>query len=137
MYDTMYSFTAILLGSLVTDNHHMTDKERVNFMASGKILNLFAAFFVAKIGLEIFDTNNMHQFRIFLVSLALFVAILFLVSQIMIHYHVNVHWKLMRISFFGRVKQQNNGHKMTARLKPMQVIQDFWHYSNFFENNAT
>jgi len=65
MYDTLYSFTSILLGSLVTDNHHMTDKERINFMASGKILNLFAAFFVAKIGLEIFETNSMNQFRIF------------------------------------------------------------------------
>ena len=132
MYDTLFSFTSILLGSLVTDNHHMTDKERVNFMASGKILNLFAAFFVAKIGLEIFDTNNMNQFRIFLVALALFVAVLFLVSQIMIHYHVIVYWKAMRIRFLDMHKRQNYAPKTTSRLKPKQVIQDFWRYNNFW-----
>lgn len=132
MYDTLYSFTTILLGSLVTDNHHMTDTERINFMASGKILNLFAAFFVAKIGLEIFETNDMNQFRIFLVVLALFVAVIFLVSQIMIHYHVIIHWKTMRIRFVNNHKQQNSAPNMTARLKPKQVIQDFWCYKNFW-----
>ena len=132
MYDTLYSFTAILLGSLVTDNHHMTDKERVNFMASGKILNLFAAFFIAKIGLEIFETNNMNQFRIFLVALALFNAVIFVVSQIMIHYHVIVNWKIMRISFIRNHRQQDSAPKTTARLKPKQVIKDFWRYKNFW-----
>jgi len=132
MYDTLYSFTAILLGSLVTDNHHMTDKERVNFMASGKILNLFAALFVARFFLEIFDTDNMHQFRIFLVALALFVAVLFLISQIMIHYHVVVHWKAMRIRFLDIHRRQNYTPKRTKKLKPYQVIHDFWRYHNFW-----
>jgi len=132
LYDTLYSFTAILLGSLVTDNHHMTDKERVNFMASGKILNLFAALFVARFFLEIFDTKNMHQFRIFLVALALFVAVLFIISQIMIHYHVVVHWKAMRIRFLDVHRRQNYTPKRTERLKPYQVIRDFWRYHNFW-----
>jgi Na+/melibiose symporter-like transporter len=132
MYDTLYSFTMILLGSLVIDNHHLTDKERVNFMASGKVLNLFAAFFVARIGLEIFDTNDMHQFRIFLVLLALFVAVLFLVSQIMIHYHVVVHWKAARIRFSDVHRRQNYTPKRTERLKPQQVARDFWRYRNFW-----
>ena len=132
MYDTLYSFTAILLGSLVTDNHHLSDTERVNFMASGKILNLFAAFVVAKIGLDIFETNNMNKFRIFLVALALFVALLFVVSQIMIHYQVIVYWKSMRIRFLQNHKRHNDAPKMTARLKPKQVIRDFWRYNNFW-----
>ncbi len=133
MYQTLYSFTAILLGSLVTDNHHMSDMERINFMASGKILNLFAAFFVAKTGLEIFETNNMNQFRIFLVVLALFVAVLFLVSQIMIHYHVILNWKTMKIDFLKNPRRQNPAHtKTNARLKPNQVFQDFWRYKNFW-----
>lgn len=132
MYQTMYSFTSILLGSLVTDNHHMTDKERINFMASGKILNLCAAFFVARVGLEIFETNNMNQFRIFLVALALFVGVLFLVSQIMIHYHIILNWKTMRINFLNNKKRQNSAPKTTARLNPKQVAQDFWRYKNFW-----
>ncbi len=131
-YQTMYSFTAILLGSLVTDNHHMSDMERINFMASGKILNLFAAFFVAKIGLEVFETNNMNQFRIFLVGLALFVAVLFLVSQIMIYYHVILNWKTMKISFLNNPTKQNSANKTTARPKPKQVFRDFWRYKNFW-----
>jgi Na+/melibiose symporter-like transporter len=128
----MYSFTTILLGSLVTDNHHLTDDERVNFMASGKILNLFAAFFVAKIGLDIFETNNLNQFRIFLVALALFVAVLFLVSQVMIHYHVVFNWKTMRISVLNNLRRQTSAPKTTAGLKPKQVIRDFWRYKNFW-----
>mmetsp|Transcript_16064 Transcript_16064/g.44424 ORF Transcript_16064/g.44424 Transcript_16064/m.44424 type:complete len:529 (-) Transcript_16064:148-1734(-) len=132
MYDTLYSFTAILLGSLVTDNHHLTDKERVNFMASGKILNLFASFFVAKIGLEIFETNDINKFRIFLVTVALFVAVIFLVSQMMIHYQVVVYWKSMRIRFLRSHKRRTHGPRATARLKPKQVIQDFWGYNNFW-----
>lgn len=132
MYDTLYSFTAILLGSLVTDNHHMSDKERVNFMASGKILNLFASFAVAKIGLDIFETNNMNQFRIFLVVLALCVTILFLISQIMVRYKVIVHWNSLNIRFWEHQKRKLHAPLETARLRPRQVIQDFWGYKNFW-----
>ena len=132
MYDTLYSFTAILLGSLVTDNHRMTDQERVNFMASGKILNLFVAFFVAKIGLEVFETNNMNRFRIFLVTLSLLVAILFLISQMMIHYHIVINWKSRRIRILKNKRQEDYVPKTTTRLQPKQVISDFWRYKNFW-----
>ena len=132
MYDTLYSFTAILLGSLVTDNHRMTDQERVNFMASGKILNLFVAFFVAKIGLEVFETNNMNRFRIFLVTLSLIVAILFLISQMMIYYHIVINWKSRRIRILNNKRQEDYVPKTTTRLQPKQVISDFWRYKNFW-----
>mmetsp|Transcript_8113 Transcript_8113/g.20146 ORF Transcript_8113/g.20146 Transcript_8113/m.20146 type:complete len:366 (+) Transcript_8113:145-1242(+) len=132
MYDTSFSFTTILLGSLVTDNHHMTDEERVNFMASGRILNLFAAFGIARIGLEIFETHKINQFRIFLVAVALLVAILFLISHIMIHYHLDVSWKRMKISLLKNRKQQNYPAKSIVRPKPKQIIEDFWRYKNFW-----
>lgn len=136
MYDTLYSFTAILLGSLVTDNHHMTDMERVNFMASGKVVNLFAAFFIAKIGLDYFETNDLYQlnqFRIFLVVLALFVAVLFLISQMMIHYHVILHRETMTISVLNNHIPQKQSPQTTARpIQPKQVMQDFWRYKNFW-----
>ena len=128
----MYSFTGILLGSLVTDNHHMTDQERIDFMASGKTLNLFAAFFVVKLGLDVFETNSMNQFRIFLVTLTLFVVLLFLASQTMIHYHVLPNWKSMRIKLRLNKRRQISVPKNTARLSPKQVFYDFWRYKNFW-----
>jgi hypothetical protein len=67
LYDTMCSFTTILLGSLVTDSHHMNDPERVRFMASGQIANLVAAFAVAQIGLEVLTKRTWHIFEHFYV----------------------------------------------------------------------
>lgn len=125
----------ILLGSLVTDNHHLTDKERVNFMASGNALNLFASFFVAKISLEIFDTDNMHQFRIFLVLLALLVALLFLISQMMINFHIIVNWKKMRIRFVNHYKRRldhQNPIEKRQKLSVSKVAVDFLHHRNFW-----
>ncbi|VEU36991.1 unnamed protein product [Pseudo-nitzschia multistriata] len=101
-------------------------------MASGKILNLFAAFFVAKIGLEIFEAENMNRFRIFLVTLALIVAILFLIAQVMVHYRIKIYWKSMRIRFLHNAKRENQTPKPTARLNPKQVFRDFWRYNNFW-----
>jgi Na+/melibiose symporter-like transporter len=132
MYHTLYSFSAILLGSLVTDNHHLTDKERVNFMASGKILNLVSAFVVAKIGLNVFDQDDMQQFRVFLVSLAAVVTILFLVAQAMTHYNILIRWKSTRVLFLEMKHEKPATHKSSEKLKPRQVFQDFWHHDNFW-----
>jgi Na+/melibiose symporter-like transporter len=132
MYDTLYSFLAILLGSLVTDNHHLTDKERVNVMASGKVLNLVSAFLVAKIGLVIFDQEDMQQFRVFLVSLAAVVTILFLISQTLMHYNIFIRWKSTRIIFLEMKHEKSSTHKTSEKLKPRQVFQDFWHHENFW-----
>jgi Na+/melibiose symporter-like transporter len=130
MYDTMYSFTCILLGSLVTDNHHMNDDERVWFMASGKIANLVAAFAVARLGLMVFDADNMKQFRAFLWVLAVLAAAMFVVAQIMMRYSVD------RKSFpvFRYLKQPNElqTKKKTRQLELRQVMHDFWHHKNFW-----
>jgi hypothetical protein len=83
-YDTLYSFTAILMGSVVTDNHSMTDKARVQYMASSKVLNLVASLVVARIGLSLFDVTNLRPFRSFLVVLASAVGVLFVTAQAMI-----------------------------------------------------
>jgi hypothetical protein len=61
LYDTLSSFTTMLLGSVVTDNHSMTDSARVQFMASGKVVNLFASFAVARMGLAIFAGAHEHE----------------------------------------------------------------------------
>jgi Na+/melibiose symporter-like transporter len=132
MYDTMYSFSAILLGSLVTDNHHLTDTERVNFMASGKILNLVSAFLVAKIGLNIFDEDDMPKFRVFLVSLSAIVTVLFLVAQAMTHYNIFIRWKSFKISFLDIKHEKPSTHNSSEKLKPRQVFKDFWLHDNFW-----
>lgn len=129
LYDTMHSFTGSLLGSLVTDNHHMNDKERVWFMASGKIANLFAAFLVARIGLALFDGKDMIRFRTFLWALTALAAALFLVAQIMTVYVVD--WKTLEIR---HVKKPPTIAKPTVkqRLQFGQVARDFWGHSNFW-----
>jgi hypothetical protein len=132
MFDTLNSFTAILLGSLVTDNHHMTDQERVNFMASGKILNLLTAFVVARIGLHIFDEEDMHDFRVFLVVLAAVVGMLFLIAQIMTHFQIIVRWKSTSIRFLDFGKRQDEAPKTSGKLIIRQVVQDFWRHRNFW-----
>lgn len=129
LYDTCFSFTTILLGSLVTDNHHMTDEERVWFMASGKIANLVAAFLVARIGLAMFDEDNMTRFRAFLWVLAVLVTSLFLVAQAMTVYAVD--WKTLQfwpINKPAALAKRNT----TVKLKFSQVVQDFWRHGNFW-----
>lgn len=128
----MFSFTAILLGSLVTDNHHLTDGERVNFMASGKIFSLVTSFVVAKIGLVIFDQEDMPKFRLFLVSLSAVVTILFLVAQSMTHYNIFIHWRSLRINLLDIKHEKPPTHKSSEHLRPRQVFQDFWRHDNFW-----
>jgi Na+/melibiose symporter-like transporter len=132
MYDTLFSFTTILLGSLVTDNHRLSDKERVNVLASGKVLNLVSTFVVAKIGLGIFDTDDMGQFRVFLLILAALVAVLFVVSQALTHYSIFIRWNSMRVHFLEMKKEKGPSTKTTEKLKVKQVFQDFWRHNNFW-----
>jgi hypothetical protein len=132
LYDTLYSFMAILLGSLVTDNHHMNDHQRVWFMASGKIANLIPAFVVARIGLLVFDEDDMSRFRAFLVGLAVVVAFLFILAQAMARYSMVVQWKIFRIRFLELKRGEDDAPGSTQKLKLRQVISDFWNHNNFW-----
>jgi hypothetical protein len=94
LYDALYAFTTILLGSVLTDSHNLTDKQRVQFMASGKVYNLLATFLVARIALSLFDTDNLYRFRIFLILLALISSVFFVHGQFVIMGHRNrLSWK--------------------------------------------
>ena len=128
LYDTMCSFTTILLGSLVTDNHHMSDPERVRFMASGQIANLVAAFAVARIGLEVFDEENMARFRAFLCVLAVLVTGLFLLAQILTTYVVDATTFTIRPVRKATAPMRRS----TQRLRFVQVVRDFWGHRNFW-----
>jgi len=121
LYDTMYSFVAILMGSVVTDNIHMTDKARVQFMASGKVANLIVSFVVARVGLAVFDADNLTNFRIFLVLLAVLVAMLFLAGQVMIMGSSSFHvqWRKFRI----RHVQSDKAHRHEDTMAPKRKLQ--------------
>lgn len=128
LYDTMCSFTTILLGSLVTDNHHMNDRERVRFMASGKVANFIAAFAVARIGLELFDEEDMRKFRAFLWILVVLVTGLFALAQTMTVYLVDAKTlKIRHVKKPAALARRNN-----QKLQFVQVFRDFWSHSNFW-----
>jgi len=131
LYDTMYSFTAILLGSIVTDNHHMSDRTRVLFMAVGKIVNLLASFIVTRVGLALFDTSNLHSFRVFLLVVACAVAGLFVVAQWVIHGRQGLCETLLASGPPESYKKSDEKKSVSSTLKWKQVLVDFWRHKNF------
>jgi len=128
LYDTMCSFMTILLSSLVTDNHSMTDRERVRFMASGQTVNLVATFGVARIGLEVFDEEDMSSFRRFLWVLAVLVTGLYLLAQMMTANAID------RTTFSIRrvIRPPAAANRSTRRPRLVQVVRDFWSHGNFW-----
>jgi hypothetical protein len=81
LYDTMSSFMSILIGSVVTDNHQLSDSDRVNVLASGRFTTLVAEFIVARISLEILEFNDMEHLQLFLLLLAIVVCGMFVTAQ--------------------------------------------------------
>ena len=120
LYDTMYSFMAILIGSVVTDNHLMSDSERVNFMASGRFATLIADFLVARMGLEIFETNDMEHLQLFLLLLAIVVCVMFVIAQFMMEMTVSKNTSMAKPEI-----------KTKRTLRMSRVCRDFWNHNNF------
>lgn len=143
LYDTMYSFTSILMGSVVTDNHLLGDAERVRFMASGKVLNLLVSFLVARIGLEVFDKDHLGQFRRFVVLLSILVCIMFAAAHAMIiessAWPLNYFRLKRRYSPSKRSDQDGDpeltkGFPIRRRLRRLhlgRVFRDFCSHKNF------
>lgn len=119
LYDAMYSFNAILVQSVVNDSHHMSDKTRVQFMASGKVTNLFASLLVARVGLSVFDTDNLRDFRRFLLFLSLMAVLLFLAGQ-----------RLIGQPSPWRSPRRDEDYRVN-HLRWRRVAEDFWQHSNF------
>jgi len=110
MYDMMRSFVNTVINAVVNDNHHMTDRDRVRYMASGKVANLLASFVVARIGLSLFDTDDLHRFRLFLLALSSVAAISFVVAQALIS------WKAIPRRFRRRDSKIGSGILGNSRL---------------------
>ncbi|KAL7578367.1 hypothetical protein ACA910_012769 [Epithemia clementina (nom. ined.)] len=121
LYDTLHSFTAILMGSIITDDHTMTEKKRVQFMASGKILNLVASFTVARIGLSIFDVNDLFDFRIFVAVIASAATCLFVTAQVLMHGMPSFLETNPFFNFVGLGEAYSNNRRPRARSISQQL----------------
>eukprot|EP00977_Amphora_coffeiformis_P013583 scaffold3591_cov159-Amphora_coffeaeformis.AAC.6 len=156
LYQTLYSYTAILLGSIVTDSHNMTQQKRVQFMASGKAVNLVMSFVVARIALMTFSEDNLHPFRIFLAILAVMVLFLFALAHSMIqgtylwrYLRSFRHWTFVKtlLSAFrrkdahdiasptndeeGSVGSAQSTERRKKRLQWRRIVRDFVTHHNF------
>ncbi|VEU34018.1 unnamed protein product [Pseudo-nitzschia multistriata] len=87
VYDTMFSFNCILQGSIVSDNHSMTQGQRIAFFVCRDLVGILAPLVVTKIGLSLFDVANLRPFRIYLVVLVLASSVLSVVGQGLINQH--------------------------------------------------
>lgn len=81
LYGALFNFFSILVTSMFTDASFLSEKTRINFMASGKCVNFVGSLLVGRIGLSRFDTGDLGNFRIFVLGLAALASVLFLLSQ--------------------------------------------------------
>ena len=100
LYDTLYSFAMILYGSIVSDDHEMTEEKRIRFMAVCKMVNLVASLIATRTGLFLFRVDDLYHMRCFLVVLVLVVMALSVVAQGLIH------GKSVRFSFRNLVPRK-------------------------------
>ena len=123
LYDTMYGISTILYGSMFTDYHHLDEKARVMFMASGNVVNMLASYIVAWLGMSLYSTENLSSFRYFVVVLSSLSCILFVIAQ---------QTMPQRRGKSGS-DDDMNPHKMKPKRKlySYQVFRDFVTHKNF------
>ena len=152
LYDTLFSFNAILSSSIITDNHNMNDTDRILFFAGRRIAQMVAPILVAKIGLSLFNVDHLKPFRIFVLIVAGAACILSIVAQklINLYKHNDDHPGGSSISFSSAQysKLDNNDREDfldeqddsdTLRddvddkgtLRFWQVVKDFASHPNF------
>lgn len=133
LYDTMFSFAMILYSSIVMDDHEMTEAKRIRFLAICKVVNLIFSFGVTRLGLYLYDTENLGSFRLFLLALVAVVCILSVISQGLILGSYNL--SLRHISP-PKVKEYDDDEssptsKTTRPLEWRRALDDFWKHKNF------
>jgi len=129
LYDTMYSFTAILFGSMFTDNHNLNEDDRIGFMAVGKFINIVVSFLVVKFGLNFFSTDDLGRFRSYVLVLALLASVMFILAQRIMHSHRN--FEFMGSQKYDVAPAPAKKGKSVKRLELRLVIRDFVNYRNF------
>jgi Na+/melibiose symporter-like transporter len=120
LYDTMYSFMAILMGSVITDNHKMSNDHRIRFMAASKVVNLLASLIVARLGLTFFSKQDLQPFQNFVIVIAILVCVLFTMAQ----------WMMKEPGVVTK-NDDVTGKPTKRKLRFKQVVLDFLAHDNF------
>lgn len=131
---TMCSFAAILLGSVVTDNHNMSNRDRVRFMASLNVANLLTSFVVARTGLTVFHIEDLSRFRVFVLGVSFLASIMFVTAQhMMMSSGMFCKWNSLQ-NQQESVDSYDGNHNSTPKKKLYlsRVMRDFCGHENFW-----
>ena len=120
LYDTMYSFMAILMGSVITDNHKMSNDDRIRFMAAAKVVNLVASLIVAKLGLTIFSKQDLQPFQHFVIVIAILACVLFTIAQWMMKPGVVIYFQKCRYRHISVVSSTTDDVIMLLANRPSE-----------------
>jgi hypothetical protein len=144
LYDTMYSFAMILHSSIVMNDHEMSDVKRIRFLALCKGTNLLVSLAVARLGLYLFDPQNLTIFRLFLLALAALVGCLSMLAQRCISEPTTARCATFPLRNRIEREKPSDGNSTVECLesskfhpikcRPLEwrrVVSDFWRHDNF------
>jgi small-conductance mechanosensitive channel len=148
LYDTLYSLTMILYGSIVSDDSLMSQSSRIQLLVYTKVSNLLASFLVVRIGLYVFDAHYLYPFRIFVLLLVVLVCGVSIAAQTLIsggggggggtpNHHrwiPNQHEVLAEEESLSDVELENKSTSppIIKQLNWRQVVRDFREHRNFW-----
>jgi hypothetical protein len=150
LYDTLYSLTMILYGSIGSDDSQMSQSSRIQLLVYTKIANLLASFLVARIGLYVFDARDLYRFRIFVLLLVVFVCGVAMAAQSLIsgtgsgggvhrrlvpqqrHHEQQDDSKVEEESLMSDVELKDTPLLPPKQLNWRQVVRDFRGHRNFW-----
>lgn len=153
LYDTLSTITTISLASAVSDDHNMTDQERIANQSSSQLYNLVASLIVATLGIKLFDPQGLANFQIYVVLLAALAIFVFGAAQSIISGKYRDYtsrnqkkrlwniWKGWTVAIPKEIRMptgmessySNNATDEAKRSKIVwrQVVKDLWNHSNF------
>jgi len=119
-YDTLFSWSAILMGSIVSDDSDMEHSTRITFFAANKVVGIVTSFVVAGAGLRVFDTGDLEPFRHYLLVLVGCVCVLGMIGQ-----------RLMSSASPKTTSHETADAKPRRKLQLGRVVKDFLLHKNF------
>lgn len=136
LYDTMWSFHCILLASIITDNSSMSDRDRVRFLAAGKIVNMLIPMAVARLALAVFDVDNLQPLRRYLLIIAGLVSGLSLMAQKLLTPGASLLHVCKRQKTKVDQEDDTTDDKHESKIPPKtlqfrQVVRDFCQHRSF------
>lgn len=152
IYDGLSTIVQILLASAVSDDHNMTDYERIQNAVGSQVWNLLASLVVANVGVNLFDVSSLKQFQYFVIVVAVLSILVFGASQSIISGYHQQHparnsktrmvwyiWKgwTVRMPHDGVWDHGASSKNSTSAVRPKkavvwrQAVHDLWSNANF------